>query len=301
MPKQQICELFYIHRLLYTRISSTTVSKVDFEDEPEVGLSAPIPSSPTSGSPRHTRLTRFLSDLGMRPNDPPHDLNEPSFGSSDHRASPAQLSSSLATFSPASASNPEADSFAYMETLLESLAVLGKLGSALDNVVQRLSGEIFTLVETTLDEVEERAEYGRRGSIFALNGSLGRSEGVYVFSSGDSLCGLGTAVTPKGGFLKASSLRLAALEPSAKQVDHEILNDLFWTLYSKLDAVAQGLRVIYEVANRVGSVSLCWTTLSITHIDEEPGHRGETLKIHLGQNLGQYFLYPKFGCRCKLR
>ncbi|THH02605.1 hypothetical protein EW026_g281 [Hermanssonia centrifuga] len=30
------------------------------------------------------------------------------------------------------------------------------------------------------------------------------------------------------------------------------MKDLFWTLYSKLDAVAQGLRVVYEVSNRIG-------------------------------------------------
>ena len=52
----------------------------------------------------------------------------------------------------------------------------------------------------------------------------------------------------------ASSLRLAALESVEKQVDHEVLRDLFWTLYSKLDAVTQGLRVVYEVSNRIGSV-----------------------------------------------
>ncbi len=52
--------------------------------------------------------------------------------------------------------NPEADSYAHMETVLEALAVLGRLGSALDTVAQRVPGEIHALVETTLDEVEER-------------------------------------------------------------------------------------------------------------------------------------------------
>lgn len=151
--------------------------------------------------------------------------------------------------------NPESDSFTYMETLLESLAVLGKLGSALDNVAQRLPGEIYTLVETTLDEVAERAEYGRRGSMFTFNGGSGRSEGVYMFSSSDSSPGIDQAVAPKGGFLHASRLRLTALESSSKKVDHETLKDFFWTIYSKLEAVAQGLRIVYEVANRLGSVS----------------------------------------------
>ena len=150
--------------------------------------------------------------------------------------------------------NPEVDSFSYMETLVESLAVLGRLGNALDTVAQRLPNEVFTLVETTLDEVEERAEYGQRGSMFALNGAMGRSEAVYYFSSTDPSIGQGHAI--KGGpTLNASCLRLAALESSTKRVDHEILKDLFWTLYSKLHAVAEGLRVVYEVTNRVGSVS----------------------------------------------
>jgi exocyst complex component 4 len=148
--------------------------------------------------------------------------------------------------------NPESDSFAYIETLLESLAVLGKLGSALDHVAQRLPGEIFTLVETTLDEAGERAEYGRRGSAIVAGGTASRSD-VYIFSNGDtgvSDSSIGSAIAPK-----ASSLRLAALESSAKQVDHETLKDFFWTVYSKLDAISQGLRVVYEISNRIGSVS----------------------------------------------
>ena len=35
----------------------------------------------------------------------------------------------------------------------------------------------------------------------------------------------------------------------------ETLRDLFWTTYSKLDAVLQGLRVVWEVASRIGGVS----------------------------------------------
>lgn len=214
-----------------------------------------LQASPTSPSFRSTRLNRFLNNLAIRPNDPPLDLNEATSGMSS-----APSAASFTTFTTSTAQNsstmlnPEADSFAYMETLLESLAVLGKLGAALDNIAQRVPGEIFTLVETTLDEVGERAEYGRRGSMFAFSGPA-KSEGVYIFSA-DSSSGIGAAVSPKGGLLAASCLRLAALESTAKRADHEILRDFFWTVYSKLDAVAQGLRVVYEVANRIGSVNL---------------------------------------------
>lgn len=54
------------------------------------------------------------------------------------------------------AQNPEADSYRYIEAVLEALFVLGKLTGALETVAQRVSTEIHHLIETTLDEVEER-------------------------------------------------------------------------------------------------------------------------------------------------
>ncbi|KAJ7293405.1 exocyst complex component sec8 [Mycena rebaudengoi] len=207
--------------------------KVEFEEEMEL-------------KPPANTTESILNDLALRPNDPPHDLNDPSFRNS---GSEMQSSASISNFASTSASNPESDSFTYMETLLEAFAVLGKLGNALDNIGQRLPSEIFTLVETTLDEVEERAEYGRRGSVFSFAGVSGRTESVYTFSGADP----SSSALSKTTFWNVSGLRLVALESSAKHVDHEILKDFFWTLYSKLDAVAQSLRVIYEVANRIGS------------------------------------------------
>lgn len=142
--------------------------------------------------------------------------------------------------------NPESDSFTYLETLLESLAVLGKLGSALDVISQRLPTEIYSLVENTIEEVHERAEVGKRSTFYAM-GVQSRASSIYVFV-GDSETDLAQSLAD------ASNLRLAALESMEKQVDHEILRDFFWTLYSKLDAVTQGLRVVYEISNRIGSV-----------------------------------------------
>lgn len=165
-----------------------------------------------------------------------------------------------------------------METLLESLAVLGKLGSTLDNIAQRLPGEVFNLVETTINEVEERAEYTKRqnvGSSSAADSIDVKSDSVYLLinlppgaSAGDEYRdrkgrgtmkgkGVALAAATAGGReaqVKSTSLRLTVLENSARHMDHEVMKDLFWTLYSKLDAVAQGLRVVYEVANRIGSV-----------------------------------------------
>jgi exocyst complex component 4 len=68
-------------------------------------------------------------------------------------ASSNSLSSFLMVGAP---DNPETDSFAYIETLLEALAVLGRLGAALETFAQRVPGEAHALVEATLDEVEER-------------------------------------------------------------------------------------------------------------------------------------------------
>ncbi|KAK7064373.1 Sec8 exocyst complex component-specific domain-containing protein [Favolaschia claudopus] len=218
-------------------------SKVEFEEETEIKTTTISSSSPSEATFRQTRLTRFLNDLALRPNDPPHDLNDPSFRNSRTDFTGQNFTSN------ATANNPESDSFAYIETLLESFAVLGKLGTALDNIGQRLPSEIFNLVETTLDEVEERAEYGRRGSAFSFTGVAGRADSVYTFSASDSVSTLAVSKA----VWNASGLRLVALESSSKQVDHEVLKDFFWTVYSKLDAVAQSLRVIYEVANRIGS------------------------------------------------
>jgi len=273
---------------------SSIVPLVEFEaelmDKQSTAPSASTtrPSSPRSPSFGLTRLTRFLNDLGTRANDPPHDINE----IITTNTSGSQTASPLVPSVPAPTTifingtstaqgftgNPEADSFAYMETLLESLAVLGKLGSTLDNIAQRLPGEVFSLVETTINEVGERAEYTKRqnAGISSTADSIDvKSDSVYLLinlppdtSAGEEYRdrrgrgtmkgkGVALAAAAAGGReaqVKSTSLRLTALENSARHMDHEIMKDLFWTLYSKLDAVAQGLRVVYEVANRIGSV-----------------------------------------------
>ncbi|OCH94713.1 hypothetical protein OBBRIDRAFT_769063 [Obba rivulosa] len=269
----------------FDEVDSTAESKPSLQP-------AQTPTSPTST--RSTRLSRYLNDLALRPNEPPIDVNDHSVRSSipgtpipgsssviglssiASMNSLAALSGVNAALMPGSAQsapnqNPEADSFLYIETLLESLAVLGKLGNALDAVAQKLPGEIFSLVEATIDEVEERAEFGRRMSIMVSAGpssSGGRPNSLVAPSvppSGMTLdSGIaGVAIVPDASAsagqsgrsvtVRAISLRLAALESTTKHMDQETLRDFFWTLYSKLEAVAQGLRVVYEVANRIGS------------------------------------------------
>ncbi|KZT30767.1 hypothetical protein NEOLEDRAFT_1159877 [Neolentinus lepideus HHB14362 ss-1] len=252
-----------------------TFPKLEFESDPLPGETVkPLGQSSSPTSSRPSRLFRYLNDLALRPNDPPYDLSEPNFrnsipgqrlsesgglpsSSSLNAINGLVSSNSIDALVQSTSQNPESDSFFYIETLLESLAVLGKLGNALDVVTQRLSGEIYSLVEATLDEVAERAEYGRRTSL-GIGTSI-RPDGVYVFSGISSFGATVTISTMsvtgpmKGSLIRPSLLRLAALESSSKQLDHEILLDLFWTLYSKFSAVCQGLRVVYEVANRIGS------------------------------------------------
>ncbi len=149
---------------------------------------------------------------------------------------------------------------------MESLSVLGKLGGGLDTVAQRLPGEIFALIDNTVDEVSERAEYNRRTSLLFGVNTGSKNHSTYIVTSKPAVAG-GLPLNISSTLIDANraghglqisplQLRLTALESSTKHADHEILRDLFWTLYSKLDAVMQGLRVVYEVAKRIGSVSL---------------------------------------------
>ncbi|KAG8219664.1 hypothetical protein J3R82DRAFT_619 [Butyriboletus roseoflavus] len=251
--------------------------KVEFEDQSTQtnALNGSVRALLTSlpQNTQGTRLSRYLTGLASRPNDTPYDLDGANFRASVSMqelsvsiSASVSSSSNLGILAVPSSSlhlghsnvNPEADSFAYIETLLESLAILGKLGSALDSVVQRLQSEIFSLVESTVEEVEERAEESKRNSALLTTAALGsKSEGGYIFVSDESttISSVHAALARRGASTTASTLRLAALESTSKHHDQEILKDLFWTIYSKLDAVTQGLRVVFEVANRIGSVS----------------------------------------------
>ncbi|KAG8978596.1 hypothetical protein FRC05_009868 [Tulasnella sp. 425] len=215
----------------------------DAEDDPMATL-----RPAQNESPRPLKLTRFLNNLALRPsNENPYDLAEESDLAKVTQSASAQLLSSASAgglpsrrqSAPVS-QNPESNSFEYIETLLEALAVLGKLGGALDSVAQRLPIELFSLVEATIEEVRDRSDLGKRASMNLL--PTNRNSRVWIASNGLSS-------------LKevASGLRLAALEAHTGRIDREPLKDLFWTLYSKLDAVLQGLRVVYEVSNRIGS------------------------------------------------
>ena len=221
------------------------VPLVEFDKSRDV---LPVPSTSNGTTSAQTRLERYLTYLTLRPsNESPLELLE---GNSSSARPGHKSTASYNETSPSSSTeeeaNPESDSFAYIETLLEALAVLGKLVGALDTVVQRLPVELYNLVASTTDEVNDRSEFLRGSTTGVATGSSG-----YVFVDG--------VVRPSEAPM---ALRLGALEASAKETDHETLRDLFWTLYSKLDAVVQGFRVTYEVANRIGQVGVFLAWLS---------------------------------------
>ncbi|CAH1761821.1 7912_t:CDS:10 [Entrophospora sp. SA101] len=113
--------------------------------------------------------------------------------------------------------NPETDSFYYMEILLESLAVLGKLPQVLEKITQRIPVELYQLVDKTVAEVEARYV------------DIIKTHNTKRFDITD----------------------LYTLESSENDVQMEILKDLLWTLYSKFYAVLQGHRFALEVVERI--------------------------------------------------
>lgn len=251
------------------------------EAEGRLALAAEAGSKATSTSPAESlQLTRFLQNLRSRPSFDPNlasDIPESALMTSTRSFSAltgelrsgtgaagmalsesgagAELGGSRAggKFGAEFDQNPEADSFLYIEMLLESLSRLGKLGTALNIVSQRLAMEIHQLVDTTIDEVEARNEPLRRFSIalrpesvlLASSSALARSFSESMRSSRSSF---NIADRPV-----SAMLRISAGETSALQRDGETMRDLFWTLFSKLDAVLQGHRVVYEVAGIIAS------------------------------------------------
>lgn len=105
--------------------------------------------------------------------------------------------------------NPEADTFYYIQLLIEALNKLGHLDVAVDRIEQRLPVELFSVVDKTNAEVDARYPNLTRG-----------------FASQDT----------------KSSLPTEAIE----QRGH-VLSEFLWTLYAKFEAVAEGHRVIHDV------------------------------------------------------
>ncbi|UZJ53559.1 hypothetical protein CBS101457_002879 [Exobasidium rhododendri] len=157
--------------------------------------------------------------------------------------------------------NPEADSFLYIEMLLESLARLGKLKVTQEIIQQRLTTELHQLVDSTIEEVDSRNELLRRSSVMVMRpesvllsnaSALARSFAESTRNSFRS-SSFGRFSTSFGTAMGSSSLRLSTLESNRVERDGETMRDLFWTLFSKLEAVLEGHRVIFEVVKKISS------------------------------------------------
>ncbi|CAO3607525.1 unnamed protein product [Mucor fragilis] len=115
--------------------------------------------------------------------------------------------------------NPETDSYYYMEIIMEALLVLGDIPAALETIQERLPVEIHSLVDKTISEVEQR-------HLNQWNTSRKKDKNA---DDNDIYC----------------------LDKANSEVKNEVLKDLLWTLYSKLEAVLGGHRFVESCARRI--------------------------------------------------
>ncbi|KAJ6130461.1 hypothetical protein N7512_003241 [Penicillium capsulatum] len=107
--------------------------------------------------------------------------------------------------------NPEADTFAYIQLLIEALNKMGRLNTAVDRIEQRLPVELFAVVDRTNAEVDARYPTPNK-----------------TYSSHDNQ-------------LK-SNLPTENLE----QRGH-VLSEFLWALYAKFESIAEGHRIVHDV------------------------------------------------------
>ncbi|KAI0120198.1 Sec8 exocyst complex component-specific domain-containing protein [Nemania sp. FL0031] len=105
--------------------------------------------------------------------------------------------------------NPEADTSWYIALLAESLNKLGRLGSAVDTLNQRLPVELFSVVNETINDVDLRHPS-------SLRGGSSNSQGLHIYNNRET------------------------------QMRADVIYDLLWTLYGKFEAIAEGHRVFHE-------------------------------------------------------
>ncbi|ORY92249.1 hypothetical protein BCR43DRAFT_508347 [Syncephalastrum racemosum] len=117
--------------------------------------------------------------------------------------------------------DPETDSYYYIEIIMEALAVLGDIPSALETMCERLPLEVHRLVDKTIGQVEERQS----------------SLAVQKLPSPAT-----TAVDPTD---------IYCLDKANSESKNEVLKDLLWTLFSKMEAVLRGFRFTETCARRI--------------------------------------------------
>lgn len=106
--------------------------------------------------------------------------------------------------------NPEADTFYYVGLLVEALNKLGRLQNAVETLKQRLPVELFTVVNDTINEVEQRHPTSLRG------GGTAKTEGLQIYGMREM------------------------------QMRADVIYDLLWTLYGKFESIGEGQRMFHE-------------------------------------------------------
>ena len=109
--------------------------------------------------------------------------------------------------------NPEADTFYYIQLLIEALNKMGHLDIAVDRIEQRFPVELFAVVDKTNAEVDARYP------------ALTRSRGL------------------RGG-------KIYLPTDDIKSRGH-VLSEYLWALYSKFEAIAEGHRVMHDVISGI--------------------------------------------------
>lgn len=267
---------------------STTTSASTTTNGADPSSSRGSPSSPPPAPTAQTKLSAYLQALSQKPASGPSSdykideaapleslLNQDndshmnsvgmvhsSSGTGSDIIAGLGLSSSTTTGSgpfgrtDARSGNPENDSFAYIESILESLAHLGKLSVALDSVLQRTPLEVYNLVESTVLEVDERSNDPTRRNSLRLAGASPKMLYAGTFSSASSQQAAYSLLLRSSASLSSGSEKEdARAQATLVEMNTEVLLDLFWTVFSKFDAVLQGFRVLNEVVNRITSVS----------------------------------------------
>lgn len=110
--------------------------------------------------------------------------------------------------------NPEADTFQYIQLVVESLNKMNRLEIAIDTIEQRLPVELFKVVEKSNNEVAQR-----HPSIITAYAAK------------------------KGG--------KANLGSESDELRTALLNDLLWTLYARFEAIAESHRVVHDVVSGI--------------------------------------------------
>ncbi|KAF7716728.1 Uncharacterized protein PECH_008655 [Penicillium ucsense] len=111
--------------------------------------------------------------------------------------------------------NPEADTFSYIQLLIEALNKMGNLDIAIDRIAQRLPVELFAVVDKTNAEIDARYPVPNR-----------------TFSSHDN------------------QLKSTVMAENTEQRGF-VLTEFLTALYAKFESIAEGHRVLHDVITAI--------------------------------------------------